>query len=80
MIDKLDDYLWKVKVYLMRRYGCAASDRLMDPLLWFVRTGRSSAEFDRRLMAIKPFVIGRLLAKGGSVDETITRIKSRIWR
>ena len=75
---KIDDYLWKVRSYMMRQYGCTTADREIDPLVWYVRTGRATIDFLKRLYAVKPYIIARILHKGGSHLEAIEAIKSRI--
>lgn len=74
----IDNKLWDVRKWLMNRYGVDASARMIDPLTWYIDTGRASVDFLRRLCEAKTFVVGRLLAKEGSIDETINRIKARI--
>ena len=74
----IDDYLWRVKRYLMQRHGCDAADREIDPLTWYVTTGRATILFLENMVAKKPYTIGRLLHKGGSYDETIERIANYI--
>ena len=74
----VDDYVWSVKRYLMGKYGCDAADRMVSPLAWYIRTGRASVTFLHKLTDTKPYVIGRILAKGGSDQEMIDRVRSRI--
>lgn len=78
MTSKMSEYCWKVQWYLMKRYGCDAADRMMDPLTWYIGTGRASLDFLRALLEAKPYMIGRQLAKEGSVDDAIQRIKAYI--
>ena len=73
-----DRYIWAVRLYLMKKYGVDAADRMMDPLTWYVGTCRASVDFLYKLKDVKPYVIGRILAKGGSTDEVIKNIKTRI--
>ena len=77
---KIDEYIWEVELYLMKRYGTMATARLIYPLAWYIRTGRASADFEKRLMTIKPYVIGRLLAKGDGMthDEMVSLIKRKV--
>ena len=77
-MNRYDEYIWKVESYLRSRYGIDATDRMIDPLTWYVRTGRASATFLINLVQTRPFVIGRILAKGGSHDEVIQKIRKRI--
>lgn len=67
-----------IKRYMMFKWGCDAADREFYPLEWYVGTGRASTQFLEKLFDAKAFMIGRILHKGGSVDETIQRIKNYI--
>lgn len=73
-----DRYIWKVEAYLMRKYGVDEAKRMIDPLCWYIATARASVDFLWKLTDTKPFVIGRILARGGSYDEVINNIKMRI--
>lgn len=77
-MNRYETYIWAVESYLRSRYGTDATERMIDPLTWYVNTGRASATFLINLAQTKPFVIGRILAKGGSHDEVIQRIRKRI--
>ena len=72
----IDNYLWSVERYLMQRYGSRIAELDVDPLRWYILTGRASAEFLLRLKQVKPFMVARKLHEGGSYDEAISRIKS----
>jgi len=73
----IDNQLWNVQKYMMNRIGCDAAYRAMSPLNWYVGTGRASVPFLRWLTEAKPFVIARLLMKGGSDEEIINRLKAK---
>jgi len=75
MNNMIDSSLWNITVYLMRKYGCDTAYREISPLSWYINTGRASTEFIRQLAKAKPFMIGRMLHKGGSDDEIIKRVK-----
>lgn len=77
-MTKYDQYLWKVESYLMDRYGVTEAWRMLDPLKWYIDTGRASVTFLNLLLDVKPYCIGKILAKGGSYDETIKRVRKRI--
>lgn len=74
----VDSYLWQVEKWLYEHYGIDAGNRMMSPLYWYIETGRGSSDFLKSLIACKPFVIGRILAKGGSDDNVLKAIKKRI--
>jgi len=75
MWNRIDDYIWKVQKNLMNKYGIDEAERDIDPLKWYIHTGRASTEFINLLLGAKPFMIARKLHMGGSVDEAIDRIK-----
>ena len=75
---KVDEYIWRVERYLMYRYGVDTAQRDTEPLRWYIRTGRASAMFLRLLTDAKPYMIGRLLHQGGSIDETVKRVRMYI--
>lgn len=76
---KGDRYMDSILSYLMKKHGVDAAYRMIDPLRWYIITGRASIDFIDRLMEVKPFVIGRLLAKEGSYDDAISRVKTRFY-
>lgn len=77
-MNKYDAYIWAVEKYLMQKYGVDAMYRMIDPLTWYINTGRASATFLQMLVQEKPFVIGRILAKGGSHDDIVRKIRKKI--
>lgn len=77
-MTKSDEYIWKVESYLMKRYGVDAMHRMVDPLRWYVNTGRASATFLINMYGVQPYCIGKILAKGGSHDEVIKKIRKRL--
>lgn len=77
-MTRAEQKLMEIERWLMTRYGVDAASRMLYPLAWYVNTGRAIADFLRRLYEAKTFVVGRLLAKEGSVDETVNRVKARI--
>lgn len=51
------------------------AELLVEPLAWYIQTGRAPMPFMRKLIEIRPFLIARRLAKGGSTNEAVERIK-----
>lgn len=74
----VDNYIWNVKSYMMRKYGCDTAEREIYPLVWYIETGRASAQFLGDMVQRKPYMIGRLLHQGGSDDLSISRIRDYI--
>ena len=62
----------------MRKYGCEAAERDMEPLHWYINTGRASTQFLGLMSIRKPYMIGRKLHEGGSYDEVINRVKQYV--
>lgn len=83
-MTKSDYYLRDVWEYIIRKelWNITQTDNAVYPLKWYIDTGRASAEFLRRMYAIRPFLIGRLLVRASrehaTVDETVTLIKNKI--
>ena len=75
---KIESCIWEIQLYLMNHYGCTAADREIAPLKWYVNTGRASLQFLHKLIDAKPFVIARILHKGGSDDSIIASIKTKL--
>ena len=75
--NKIDDKLWDVQMWLAKRHGLDEAARMMDPLRWYVETGRAPLTFLYNLLERKTFVIGRLLEKGGSTREVIDRVSTK---
>lgn len=73
LIDSMEQ---RVLHYMMPRYGVDASIREFDPLKWYIDTGRASGAFLSAVCNTRPYIIGRMLHKGGSYDEVINRIKT----
>lgn len=72
----VENGLYAIQRRLIDRYGYDQSVRDMDPLNWYVSTGRASSAFLRLLLEAKPFMIARKLHEGGSVQDVVDRIKT----
>lgn len=77
-MNNYDKFIIKVESYAMRKYGVDQASRDLYPIQWYVRTGRASMEFIKKLCACEPFMIARLLHEGGSVDEQISRVRDYV--
>ena len=77
-MTKAEFYLYDVLNYLMTHYGVDRAYQDIDPLQWYILTGRASVDFLNKLYQKKPYLIARRLHQGGSGDETIKRIKTFI--
>ena len=75
---KIDELIWSIQRELMNRYGVTAAERMIMPLVWYIDTGRASTMFLKALASVRPFLIARDLANGGSDEEIINRICRRI--
>ena len=76
--DTIDRKLNEIFSYLLRKHGWAEADNAIYPLQWYIYTGRASTAFLHKLFSEKPYVIGRVLFAGGTVDEVIYRVKKHI--
>lgn len=77
----IENYLFAVKRYLWQKTGSSLeAERTIDPLTWYISTGRASTLFLCGLLQIQPWRVGRSLMKGGSVDEAVNRIKGMVIR
>lgn len=71
-----DNYIHKAVMYGARKIGLDASYKVMDPLAWYIGTGRASYEFTARLATKKPYRVFQVLHKcGGSYDDAIQAVK-----
>ena len=74
----IDRYIWDVEAYIAERLGIDQAERLAAPLRWYIETGRASAAFLRSMTALRPFVIARILLKGGTEEEAVNALKKRV--
>lgn len=70
--------LWHIQRHLIEKYGIDQSCRDMEPINWYINSGRASIEFIRLLLGAKQYMVARKLHQGGSTQEVITRIKRYI--
>ena len=70
--------IWKIQRVLLEKYGTAQAASDVAPLVWYIETGRASADYLRKLFAVKPFLIARRLHLGGSYDEVLARVGNLI--
>lgn len=75
--EAVNNYIHKAVMYGAYRIGLDASYRVMDPLVWYIGTGRASYEFTARLATKKPYRVFQVLhkASGGSYDDAIHAVK-----
>lgn len=73
--ESIECGLWTIERYLIGKYGCTIAAHDVEPLKWYVTTGRASGYYLRHLLACKPFMIARLCHKGGSYDQILDRIE-----
>ena len=72
----IQDGLWRIELYLMQRYGIDTARQDMYPLVWYVNTDRASAAWIRVLLSCKPYMIARILHRGGSIDDVIRNVEA----
>ena len=47
MCFKIEDHIWRVYRYLMRKYGTKRAEIDIYPLTWYIHTGRASGAYLR---------------------------------
>lgn len=75
MMQKIDGKIWEIQMYLNKTMSFDEADRAVYPLRWWIYTDRASVTFLKALLSAKTFMIARKLAKGGSVDDCVNRIR-----
>lgn len=75
----IDKYIYDVQRYMMSQ-GVFLDDaiRATYALSWWINTGRACSEAINLLLQKQPFVIARVLMKGGSIQEQVDNIKHKI--
>lgn len=48
------------------------------PLRWYIASGRASTPFLKSLLTVRPDVIARILIVGGTDQEIVDRIRTRV--
>lgn len=76
--DGIDNYIWDVRHKCHTTIGIDRGDSACYPLVWYISTGRASCEFLRKLIAVSPTRIARILMGGGSDAYIIGRIQKAI--
>ena len=78
--NNIDAFMWELIMTVKRVCACsiATAESLVDPLNWYIKTGRASAEFLHKLVKSKPFMIARRISHGGSTEEVMDRVKEYV--
>jgi len=71
-------YLYNVLGCLMKRHTADEAYRILDPLQWYISTGRAPGSFLRLLYESDPDAIASVLEQEGTVEESIVRVKNAI--
>jgi len=74
----IDAFLYEIERNLMNNYGVDTASREIEPLRWYIGTGRASTPCIKKMMEAKPFMLARKLHMGGSTSEIINRILNYI--
>ena len=77
-MNTIEDGLYEIQHYLIKKHGTDVARRDLDPLEWYINTGRASTDFLRGLFSVKPFMIGRILHKSRTYEEAIENMKDYI--
>ena len=78
--ENVETAMWRIQMVLVRKHGLTIDQaaNLMGPLHWWVRTGRATHDFLRRMIICKPYLIARRLMLQGSDEEIVRQIKKCI--
>lgn len=76
----IDEYLWDVLMYMWNSLTLDEASVVLDPLKYYVETGRASTAFLHKMIQVKPYVMARYLIKirNNSVDHAIELIKQKV--
>ena len=76
----IDEYLWDVLMYMWNSLTLDEASVVLDPLKYYVKTGRASTAFLHKMIQVKPYVMARYLIKirNNSVDHAIELIKHKV--
>ena len=74
MNNRIFAYCTELLTILSKDSTWGQANRDLDPLTWYIYSGRASTEFLRLLLDTKPYLIARRLKKGGTYDEVLKRI------
>lgn len=77
--DAATDYIHKAVMYGASHIGLDASAQVMEPLAWYIYTGRASHEFTARLAAKSPTGFSRCFTRLAAAMMTQFRLSSGIW-
>ena len=79
-VYSIDEYLWDVQKSMWKTLTMNETSVAIDPLKYYVKTGRASTAFLRKLIQVKPYVMARYLIKirNNSVDHAIELIKQKV--
>ena len=75
----IDDQLWKIKLYVAKHTVSELETRkTLDPLVWYINTGRASVPFLHWFLEAKPYVVGRILLNTpGSTEDVVKALKAK---
>ena len=76
MTSKVDEKVWEVQMYFVNHYNATLdqSSVYVNPLAWWIYTGRASAPMLKAFLNAKTFMIARRLYGPGSHDECLKRV------
>lgn len=77
----LEAYIDDAWRYVLKKSASVdAADRIMSPLEWWIKTGRASQYECKNLIAVKPYIIGRILMEKDLMpyDDIILALKEKM--
>ena len=75
---KLEKCISDLQLELCRRYNMLhmIAEKYTAPLTWYISTGRASAQFEKRLLASRKYMIARKLYQNyGTYEKPLDEIK-----
>ncbi len=71
---EIENYIYEVQRCLVVKYGSRRAMVDIDPLVWYVTTGRAPVSFLKALLGKSPYLVARRLHQGGSHQEVVYRL------
>lgn len=75
--EAAEEYIFRVIMAGAKKHGIDSATRIVDPLTWYVTTGRASCSFLAALAKKRPHLVYNVLCKAtGSHDGALAALKA----
>lgn len=71
-------YMEDLKLYIAKKEGTQAAERMLTPLVYYINTGRACTPFIKALLSAGFNSIYTVLKKNKSISETIDLLKRKL--